>query len=1112
MKRVIILLLCLGFTFLQSCTKQPEGAYGIDSANETTITFGLKLPRSSTPTSRAGSFAKDVKIENITILVFDNTESEKRCLYSRNGHITQTATGVTFTTNLEITDRSVTIHIFANVGAMGNYTGRPEEDVIKELTTTIDLNNITTIALPMHGKLHLDNVEITTTVATAVPLLRSVARVDIIDNADNPNFVLEGVMAYFTPNKGRLVQDATSGEGNVTLPTMPENPITITTPIVLSVGGADITNQLFIYENLNTNGAGKSTRIVVQGKYNNGVGDKSYYYPVDFKKSNTLSNILRNYIYTFTINSVSGAGYETAEDASKGVAVNIDVTIIDWSDGVLDEIIFDGANYFSIESKTVELYGDQGVLASLLAKSNIPFSEWKMGWSDDEAIKPTCTQDIDVSCNEFKVTKSVDGLEFVSLVGHTIDVTKVLHIEVTNRLRLTVTVKLLDAFVLSVDGNTSHFETSLYHEGEIFFYEVLTGSPFVNWTARHEGFITGAPKYNPGGSHGGSLAVSFVPNNAETAKTGKITLERDAEDAKSPIEIGFTQEASPTLTLGTQLPISFSSGDQPNRFTINIGNVDEREKYIWKATRIFTNIISGVTENEILNIASSYVNSPNDGKTATGVDGDILTINAPSHTKLAAYGGEIIITLVRKITQKDIVTDKVKHDFVVQRKYNVKPNCYIIAPNSGGSVTIPINNINIFWGGNGEGTASYNAKNVLDQAAFIPENMIWDNSYDVRVLWNTVAGATPTCSGKTVSEFTMTGLTNATSQGSVLVGVFRDGESTECLWSWHLWVTNAVPIEVNMYYNTNAEEGAATNYVWMLDRDLGDTHEINNFSAKSLYYQWGRKDPLRVGVATNSAGYHFDKTYSPQTFFSNNSTSMTVDIPKDHARHWTGGLALYNPCPEGYKLPQADMQRSSMQWKEDENEWRSKLQQGVWNAGYTGGVSQCWAYTGTRTAPLNQNLVTSNYSLKGDGSSTAIAERLCDGVNCTDGGCQSFASADQNENGTWRLTFRVTNEPGMEWGTLTYTPSSLGPVNTFLGCYRCEHRGVVPPHYLGQSIGAWWDACPLNCGEPGPVYIIEFTGQDQIPESWSGRKLGTTTSVLKHNKGMNAIKVRCVKI
>ena len=400
MMKKIMLLFCLGF-ILSSCVKEPLSEAGIGTKDETYITLGLKVPTSVTPT-RAGS-PKDTYIKDIAILIFD--EETKEYLYGSN-NIKPVSLGdagtITFTAKVLVTNKPVLIHVFANSQGQinpDNYKNSKEEMALASVAS-MDLNSDQTTALPMHGLLGLPKITILGSSAN-VTLCRSVARVDVKVANEVKNFSLQKLYAYFTPSKGRFVQNTKN-----TKPNLPASLDKKTFSTVEQGYVTSIENQLFIYENINTLNPEGSTRIVVKGAYTAPDMSNSTvsFYPIDFAnpEGTELIDILRNHQYIFNITKVSSYGYETADEASKGSSANITAEIRAWNQNDHNDIVFDGANYFSVEKKMLTIKGDAGVKGSLSVESSINSNEWEMKWKNSGTTYSNASS---ISSSLFKVTK-----------------------------------------------------------------------------------------------------------------------------------------------------------------------------------------------------------------------------------------------------------------------------------------------------------------------------------------------------------------------------------------------------------------------------------------------------------------------------------------------------------------------------------------------------------------------------------------------------------------------------------------------------------------------------------------------------------------------------------
>ena len=167
--------------------------------------------------------------------------------------------------------------------------------------------------------------------------------------------------------------------------------------------------------------------------------------------------------------------------------------------------------------------------------------------------------------------------------------------------------------------------------------------------------------------------------------------------------------------------------------------------------------------------------------------------------------------------------------------------------------------------------------------------------------------------------------------GNALVGAYKNNTLA---WTYHVWVINDDPAASLFEFSTEA--GAKYSFI---DRNLGAIDAKASSDAFGLYYYWGNMHPYAGGTTTvydidgNALEYTTEETgtictenslddifeYSltrPMTFFaSNNNKAGNYEWlfgHKDKAK-WTekadlwggvsGSKSIYDPCPEGYKVP-----------------------------------------------------------------------------------------------------------------------------------------------------------------------------------------------------------------
>lgn len=163
--------------------------------------------------------------------------------------------------------------------------------------------------------------------------------------------------------------------------------------------------------------------------------------------------------------------------------------------------------------------------------------------------------------------------------------------------------------------------------------------------------------------------------------------------------------------------------------------------------------------------------------------------------------------------------------------------------------------------------------------------------------------------------------------GNALIGAYKSGNLA---WTYHVWVINDDPAA--KLFEFTAEDGAKFSFI---DRNIGAVDANDG----GFYYFWGNRHPYAGGetalydIEGNAVEYTTEATaticadnslddifeYSltrPLTMFSSNDNRTGnyewLFIHKDTAK-WTekadlwggvsGNKSIYDPCPEGYKVP-----------------------------------------------------------------------------------------------------------------------------------------------------------------------------------------------------------------
>lgn len=263
-----------------------------------------------------------------------------------------------------------------------------------------------------------------------------------------------------------------------------------------------------------------------------------------------------------------------------------------------------------------------------------------------------------------------------------------------------------------------------------------------------------------------------------------------------------------------------------------------------------------------------------------------------------------------KILGVDHITDDESNveipPFNLVEAHNQAANCYIIS-NSG---TYQLD------------TYTGVVKNITSQTAKLvgkpKSEPIWNTSSNTISIINADEDAT----NKII--FTVNGDTpgNDVNVGNALLAL-TDTQGN-ILWSWHIWFNeadNRADLEENLdKYPGN--DGDWNNF-YMMNRALGATSAIdldltgwisslNGFLWRDgLYYQWGRKDPMRSSSndldENEENATYANSILNPTTLYSCWTTSSNTDDWKG----WTDSKSTDDPCPPGYKVPNSEVWREA---------------------------------------------------------------------------------------------------------------------------------------------------------------------------------------------------------
>ena len=413
------------------------------------------------------------------------------------------------------------------------------------------------------------------------------------------------------------------------------------------------------------------------------------------------------------------------------------------------------------------------------------------------------------------------------------------------------------------------------------------------------------------GAEGATLALSATPSN--TAATTSVT-----SDANYAGSVEFT---APAITDGEKITVTLTVTDSKNN----------------RSTTAQTSVTVGASEKlavalsaDIKSMATKPGGSFELPFTVTGIGtatvASDVTLTATSGWNATCEWGSDKTSGKIKVTAPAALTPTLALSMTISDNHNRTAkleatltiveistaanaaNCHIVAPGS----TLTIKAVE------GNSTTELNFNNAA-------------------LVWQDAQGMVKSVSANSSEKVVVVQL-NAGIVGNAVVAAKLDDV---IVWSWHVWVTDYDPMSDPFVWT---DKSTGTSYTFM-DRNLG-AKNAKKYDAGSLglLYQWGRKDPFVGADGTESSVYvlKYDidgnrvrevseerPTYpssdyestnlllsiqNPNTFYSAPSSAwpvvdwLTDDAQRQNHDLWggvSGYKTKYDPCPEGWKVPEA---------------------------------------------------------------------------------------------------------------------------------------------------------------------------------------------------------------
>jgi hypothetical protein len=506
--------------------------------------------------SRADGDA-DGGIVDLHILVIKNGE----LIDVRRGRKTEVAENYDASFTVSMPPGIYDLVVLANAGAIleerdiyGLRGHIYKDEVLPELYVGLGSVELMDAELPIAMWNEQKSVNVAAVGALPVPLTRMLARVDVgvgsqslsdgtwdgLDGEGNPiPFELSSVHLWKYPRYSSLapyeddVPAVVEGQQQVDYLDVAEGPFAFYAPEA-AVRDAEADERM---------------AVIVGGAYNGGAES---FYRVDFMVGTELSDVLRNHLYQICIESVSGTGSPTPEEAYNSVATNITARIVPWNRVALEGLHFSGSNYFIIDKRDVMLQPLAGDVVEVTLNTNLPDFRFTMG---DKKLAAGET----LSTANYKYTLTVADDEkyllTVESLAHNVSEAPTARLEewtieaANMRIRFMARQQWTDSYVSVANGGSS----MLFPEGGTVPIEIISPLPVTVSTEQSAAWITGGDDATQtGGYYTASLSLAADAYAGTEDRSAVIVIRRQDKPA---IYYTITQQAPYMRVLQTDIVI-----------------------------------------------------------------------------------------------------------------------------------------------------------------------------------------------------------------------------------------------------------------------------------------------------------------------------------------------------------------------------------------------------------------------------------------------------------------------------------------------------------------------------------------------------------------------------
>lgn len=323
------------------------------------------------------------------------------------------------------------------------------------------------------------------------------------------------------------------------------------------------------------------------------------------------------------------------------------------------------------------------------------------------------------------------------------------------------------------------------------------------------------------------------------------------------------------------------------------------------------------------------------------VDGYTATVTRP---------GLVIAPAQLKVITQEVTTGTAPEP-EADLSGSVPANCYIVTrPAQEYSFDATVAGNGVIPAGLADAVRTFEGRELSASVAGTTARLLWQSNPHL------IDAASVACADGRIRFRTTTRPTSL--GGNAVIGLFAsDDPAADAVWSWHIWITDRTPAELDALAESYVmypafEQAFGPGGAVMMDRNLGAVYKEDGPYARSFrapLYQWGRKDPMPWGRVV------FDAQDVPHTYLTYRNPVQTTGLKGQYAGYtgntwyatahpdvfivtspqssydwyWGGGKGagpdfrndflwgnptgytagqttrktLFDPCPAGWKMP-----------------------------------------------------------------------------------------------------------------------------------------------------------------------------------------------------------------